>query len=74
MSSLNWWNIQYTNQAIQVLAHHVSKYECEKTGSKYFIVDGVDPNPKKEGVGNGTTPSAASAVGQDGGGSSVNSG
>ena len=52
---------------LKVLAHHVSKYEDEETGSKYFIVDGLDPNEPSQSANKNITSSTS--VG--GGGSSV---
>ena len=69
---VTWWMNQ--RSIMKVLAHHVSKYEDEETGSKYFIVDGVDPNANANNPTNSTIQrSAAGAVGGGGGGSSVNS-
>ena len=47
---VTWWMNQ--RSIMKVLAHHVSKYEDEETGSKYYIVDGVDPNADKPGSKN----------------------
>ena len=66
---VTWWMNQ--RSIMKVLAHHVSKYEDEETGSKYFIVDGVDPNANNP-TNSTIQRSAAGAVG-GGGGSSVNS-
>lgn len=65
---VTWWMNQ--RSIMKVLAHHVSKYEDEETGSKYFIVDGLDPNEPSQSANKNITSSTS--VG--GGGSIVNSG
>ena len=57
---VTWWMNQ--RSIMKVLAHHVSKYEDKDTGSKYFIVDGVEPianTPNATKVNSGGSGSSA---------------